>query len=554
LKYAGTDVTSDLRSLANAAVLLVKSQLTAQKQVPEFAAATPTLLSAVDRYAAALNKLAADIAASGTASLPMVPPTGSALSATVTVTRKQLETFFALYYSMTGAPPGALPPTPAGFLPRTAPRDASSATGPCLTDNAAYKSCLDVVGTDPFEPFQAIFLELIQHSSLGNCTFDGLNATIAIIDSYLARLFHFPLFNCYTQPTEIESFKAQPAPDPIPVGTRNGGTLITARLQSLFTAGSFAVAPLGEALLALDTLPSTCQSQIKNSVIQVFQTINTEAIQIVKDLVNSGDWKIAPSVDVPVYKCDIDDLLPDDPSRIGRRPDWDNDPALRFGLEGFKAGPAPLKVLPKAQHFMRLDDWDTKRAYRTRYLEQDPELFKIVQMSVNVAGGKKLVVNGSLQNIGPFLPSAAISPNQVVVPGEDFSVPLATGNFGGGPAYESHSVTQVNDTTWQIQIAQGGNSQGRASISFSNPQNRNNTQHVIIQANAAGMDCGMYFTASARGPNGNLIGPSYNVLHVDPQSYTIDAPGAVTGAVLLEIDGVTGGSCVANATIQLLDQ
>ena len=45
---------------------------------PDFAAAIPTLLTAVDRYAAVLNKLASDIAATGTASLPMIPPSAGA--------------------------------------------------------------------------------------------------------------------------------------------------------------------------------------------------------------------------------------------------------------------------------------------------------------------------------------------------------------------------------------------------------------------------------------------------------------------------------------------
>jgi hypothetical protein len=90
---------------------------------PDFAAAIPTLLTAVDRYAAVLNKLASDIAATGTASLPMIPPSAGA-STIVTVTRKQLETFFALYYSMTGASSGGLPPMSIGVRPKLSRRAA----------------------------------------------------------------------------------------------------------------------------------------------------------------------------------------------------------------------------------------------------------------------------------------------------------------------------------------------------------------------------------------------------------------------------------------------
>jgi hypothetical protein len=276
----------------------------------------------------------------------------------------------------------------------------------------------------------------------------------------------------------------------------------------------------------------------------------------VQDLVNSGAWKISPTADVPVYKCDIADLSPDDPSRLGRREDWDIDSTLLFGLEGFKSGPTSLRVIYYPKHFMRLGDPQGSQVYRTRYLEQDPDQNKIATVPVNVFGGKKLVVDQSLQNIGVFLPTAAISPNQVVTPGADFTVPLITGTFGIGAnnaAYETHSVIQSGENTWQIQISQGGGSQGRVSVNFFNPQNRNNTQHIVMQANAAGV-CGMYFTASARGADGRIIGPSYSVLHAEPQSFTIDAPGAIGGGVYLEIDGVQGESCVANATIQLLDQ
>jgi len=432
----------------------------------------------------------------------------------------------------------------------------------CLYDDVAYETCLSLVGKDPFEPFQDFFLQLIQQSGFGQCTFSGTNATIATVGSYLVRLFQFPLFSCYTKPTEIVGFKAQPTPDPIPLGVRNGGTLITATLRPLFNELTFLVAPFGEALLALNTLPQSCQSQVHDAVVQAFNTFNNEGQGIIQNLINSGALKISPRMDVPVYKCDVSDLTPLDPSRLARRPDWDNDTTFRFGLQGLKNGAAAVHVVPSDRHFMRLTDWNTKQVYRTRYLEDDPNFDEITRVSVNVAGAKRLTVDGSLQNIGPFSPASATSPNRVVVQGADFSVPLITGNFGcpvgaascNGAAYESHSVTQVNDTTWQIQISSGGYTQGRASVNFFNPQNRNNTQHIVIQTNASGTDCGLYLTASARGPDGKLIGPSYNILHGDLQAYTIDAPGAVAGGVLLEIDGVTGSSCVANATIQLLDQ
>ena len=58
----------------------------------------------------------------------------------------------------------------------------------------------------------------------------------------------------------------------------------------------------------------------------------------------------------------------------------------------------------------------------------------------------------------------------------------------------------------------------------------------------------------AVGADGRIIGPSYNLLHVEPQSFTIDSPGGVAGGVFLQLEAIQRESCVGSATIQLLDR
>ncbi|MFN7934993.1 MAG: hypothetical protein U0R19_16805 [Bryobacteraceae bacterium] len=378
------------------------------------------------------------------------------------------------------------------------PRATSAASGPaCIADAFGphpnqWDWCLDIVppltaGSVNVAPPGLALIRLLSSAIVhgtprtlstaasppaGACTLAPERLSPALIAAHLLNIIHEPYLLCKLYPVKPVSIRAVPSPDPIPIGSAssvgNKGTELRLRTEPWWTP-EFAVDKFLKRaydFALMDALPlgSECGLQVRGDFDRLgermFQSARGEMLTALQSVQSSQP----PFREVPVYKCDISELFPEDLSGLNRNPSLDTEgPPPAWGLEGIRAGSYRVRFSPI------YSQWPAARGFLSgafifadetpgnpcgsppalKFSLQLKEEFRPLPrcVSVTVAGGETAVriesaYVFSYRDEGPKSPVTYNPPRSI-----DTFLTLEE-NSNGAKSFAQ--ITKVNDNNWQI--------------------------------------------------------------------------------------------------------
>ncbi|MGJ5817698.1 hypothetical protein [Paludibaculum fermentans] len=337
--YAG-DAAADFRQWITSKAAAVRDVLTQLHDQPDLAPAIDVLLAGLDPDLAVLQKMADDIAVTGSAVLPAFPATAEYPNPQpVTVTRADLETMMSMITELTPAEEES----PTAWKNRVR---AAGEGGPCLTDDPKYALCYSIAQIDS----NSLLVKAWNAAGgivdeIGKFAEKFSKNPYIMAFNRIRRLVGKAEFFCNIYPVYLDSFNARPFPDPVPVGTfrevRNDGTRIYALLKSRWTKEQ-----------AVDQIVQVARNFVLDSIINGDKKTSKEGKDAAKEQARIWlDWLyqqsrdevqrmskqlglIQPAREVQVYKCDLKTVQP---QGLGRNPLLGRDTRIEPLFEGNKS-------------------------------------------------------------------------------------------------------------------------------------------------------------------------------------------------------------------------
>jgi hypothetical protein len=365
--YAG-DAAADFRQWITSKASAVRDILSQLHEQPDLAPAIDVLLAGLDPDLVVLQKMADDIATTGSAVLPAFPATAEYPNPQpVTVTRADLETMMSMIRELTPLEPES----PEAWKNRM--RLAGDA-GPCLTDDPRYSVCYGIAQIDS----NSLLVKAWNAAGgivdeIGKFAEKFSKNPYIMAFNRIRRLVGKAEFYCNLYPIYLDSFNARPFPDPVPVGTfkevRNDGTRFYALLKSRWTKEQ-----------AVDQIVQVARNFVLDSIINSDKKTSKEGKDAAKEQARIWlDWLyqqsrdevqrmakqlglVQPTREVQVYKCDLRTVQPQGLGRnplLGRdqrvEPLFESNGSYAYGFWGKEDGGltyVQLTTLPN--HFVEL--------------------------------------------------------------------------------------------------------------------------------------------------------------------------------------------------------
>lgn len=365
--YAG-DAPADFRQWITSKAAAVRGVLNQLHEQPGLAPAIDVLLAGLDPDLAVLQKMADDIASTGSAVLPAFPATAEYPNPQpVTVTRADLETMMSMIQVLTPAEPES----PEVWKNRM--RLAGEA-GPCLTDDPRYSVCYGIAQIDS----NSLLVKAWNAAGgivdeIGKFAEKFSKNPYIMAFNRIRRLVGKAEFYCNLYPIYLDSFNARPFPDPVPVGTfkevRNDGTRFYALLKSRWTKEQ-----------AVDQIVQVARNFVLDSIIDSDKKTSKEGKDAAKEQARIWlDWLyqqsrdevqrmakqlnlVQPTREVQVYKCDLKTVQPQGLGRnplLGRdqrvEPQFESNGSYAYGLWGKEDGGLTyVQLTTFPNHFVEL--------------------------------------------------------------------------------------------------------------------------------------------------------------------------------------------------------
>lgn len=351
LSFTG-DPSGAFKAWLEAYVGAVRASLQNQRQATGAAGFVDTLAAAVDPYAALLQKMADDIASSGTATVPFdLPSSRTPAPDTTAVTRADLADFMALLANVSSASP-----------PTSAPL-----AGPCIASDPLVAYCKFSRDVDP----NGVVKNLLGVLGLGangvdldTCLFSLAQSGLGAALGNLGKLAALNEALCQILPVALTEFRiaytrigTAPEAPPIPLGDKAYGTL-NALLKSSSPKDAIAQPIIQLATSRLDgnvkEFSTKCPGAFAGVVGGLVGKVFDRFKDIIADAVGRIIGNFALSRLVPVGACDLPVVRPGNPKLFEKLKDGD---PYYYELRGLREGRSALLVFPNPASFIYPPDF-----------------------------------------------------------------------------------------------------------------------------------------------------------------------------------------------------
>jgi hypothetical protein len=492
------------------------TQFAAQAGVEPFDQVASLLDPMIDNWAALLNKMAGDVKANGTATMPLgIAMPSSPAPPTVTVTLKDLTNLVALLN--TGAPnlfqTQFFSLHPRGLTPGAPSSYHDDASTSCLIRDPqigpAYNVCVNQMDA---APLVSLFIEgdsAVSSALGGGCNF---NASFASIVANILWMASAPAFTCNVLPVTLSGFS--PAPPTVPLGTLeqtgNGGTKISVSLTKNWDPASN---PLASEILSgffqhLYSVASRnqCDSSAVAQINSLQQQFTDAITSEIGTLLSTTSAKYPSQVTSTVYKCDLSTVTPQDLSALNHRIDREDNTIPPYYFEGRRTGSTSLIVIPYLGNFITTspEGFDSPGIGSPAYY-----------VPLTVTGGPTLSIGSQLAAVydetKKKIPVAIQFMRPVAVGGQVCISAESAGNEGEVPPTSTCGLTSSppsafvaidpqGGNTWKVTVQVSGSfpNMGLAQIDLlaSNPPQFGTTSHIQINGTL-----GLATDCSANAPN-----------------------------------------------------